>query len=311
MENIVFQIEGGIGKNVMATAVVRAIHNKYQNSKIIIMTAHPDIWLCNPRVERVLEFGKTPYFYKDYILNKDVKLCIQDPYRHEDYILKRKHLTQVWCELCGVEWDGERPELYFTNLEFDFLTTIINKDSRPIFMIQPFGGAQGQGHKYSWARDLPPSVAQEVVNDMVKDHRVIQVRREDQLALQGVEYLSLNPRQLALTLMLSDKRLFIDSFMQHCAAALGLESVVTWVANQPEMLGYQVHQNITSSSVEAGEMRNSFYDPFDILGDPIQLASQPNTLFDSKEIIIAIRTCKSTESKTEYLMPEFLMTDEK
>jgi hypothetical protein len=62
---LILQIEGGIGKNIVATSVVRAISNQYLDRKIIILTAHIDIWMCNPRIYKVLEFGKTPYFYQD------------------------------------------------------------------------------------------------------------------------------------------------------------------------------------------------------------------------------------------------------
>lgn len=284
---LIFQIDGGIGKNVVATSVVRAISNKYPDRKIIILTAHIDIWLCNPRIYKVLEFGKTPYFYQDYIHQKDTILMLQDPYRCEDYIYKRKHLSEIWCEMYDIEWDGEKPELYFTNLEYDFLQTLINKQ-KPIFLIQCSGGSEHQNHKYSWARDIPPQIAQQIVDEMSKDYRVIQVRREDQVALNGCEYLSLNPRQLAMTIILSDKRLFIDSFMQHASAALGFQSTVIWIVNDPKVLGYQTHNNI-SVEFNNGDIRNSMYEAYDILGDPINLANIPNELFDVKKILETLK----------------------
>lgn len=280
---IVFQVEGGIGKNVASTAVVRSISKRFPDRKILIVTAYPDIWECNPRIHRIFQFGNISYFYGDFIDGKDTLLFLQDPYRQQDYIFRKKHITQVWCELCGVEWDGEEPELYFTNLESDFVSYLINKE-RPIFLIHPFGGAEGQAHKYSWARDMPPGLAQEVVDEMSKDYRVIQVKRPDQISLKNAEYLSLAPRQLALSILLSDKRLFIDSYMQHAAAALSISSNVIWIANSPKTLGYSMHNNI-EFEFEKGSLKNSVYEPFDILGDPIQLATPPSILMDSKRII--------------------------
>jgi hypothetical protein len=284
---IILQIEGGIGKNVVATSVVRAISKHYPDRKIIILTAHTDIWFCNPRIYKVLEFGKTPYFYQDYVQGKDTILMIQEPYRSEDYIYRRKHLSEIWCNLYNIEWDGEKPELYFTNLEFDLLSTIINK-TKPIFLIQPFGGAPIQGHKYSWARDIPPQIAQQIVDEMSKEYRVIQVKRDDQISLNNCEYLSLNSRQLAMSILLSDKRLFIDSYMQHAASALNLSSTVLWVVNDPNILGYNLHTNILSN-FNNGDLRNSMYDAHDIMGDPIQLASIPNDLFDVKKILETLK----------------------
>ena len=168
----ILQIEGGIGKNVMATAVVRAIQKKYPERKIVIISAYSDIWMNNQRVHKVLQFGQISYFYRDYIQNKDSLVFLQEPYKDNDYIYRKKHLTEIWCELCNVPWDGETPELYFTQLESDFVNTLVNKD-RQIFLINAFGGAFGQQHKYSWARDIPPVLAQEIVDEMSKNYKVI------------------------------------------------------------------------------------------------------------------------------------------
>lgn len=286
-EYLILQIEGGIGKNIVATSVVRAISLQHLKRKIIILTAHIDIWLCNPRVHKVLEFGKTPYFYQDYINDKDTILMLQEPYRCEDYIYKRKHLSEIWCEMYNIKWDGEKPELYFTNLEYDFLQTLINKD-QPIFLIQCSGGSEHQQHKYSWARDIPPQVSQQIVDEMSKTHRVIQVRRQDQIALNGCEYLSLNTRQLAMAIILSDKRLFIDSFMQHAAASLNLKSTVIWIVNDPKVLGYQTHTNIKIEFGD-GDLRNSMYEAYDILGEPINITNVPNEIFDVKKILETLK----------------------
>lgn len=283
MDYIIFQVEGGVGKNISATAVVRSINKKYPEHKIVVVTAYPDIWVCNQRVYKVLQFGQTAYFYTDYIENKNSIILNQEPYRHVDFVYRRRHLVDIWCELCGVDFDGEQPELFFTNLELDFVANLLQK-SNPIFMIQAFGGAQGQINKYSWARDIPPQIAQEVVNIMKKDYRVIQIRREDQIGLEGVESLSLNIRHLILSLLLSDKRLLIDSMMQHAAAALGKSSTVLWVGNSPTVFGYKIHNNIQSEFLP-GSLKNSMYEPYDIMGDPIQLATQPNELFKVDQII--------------------------
>jgi len=300
MSNIIFQIEGGIGKNILSTAVVRAIDNQYPDANIIVVTAHQDIWKCNPRIHKVVQFGEeTSYFYQNFI-NEDTKFFIHDPYRCGDYILKKKHLTEIWCDMYNLKYDGDKPEVYFTGLEYDFLKTLINKD-KPIFLLQPFGGASNQEHKYSWARDIPPIVAQQVVDDMKKDYRIIQIRREDQIALNDVEYLSLNPRQLIMTLLLSDKRLLIDSFLQHAAAALSLSSVVLWSVNSPDVLGYGVHHNIKSDTIVAGDLKTSFYEPFDIIGDPIQLATPPENIFDTNKVIDALRNGYNPPVPSEFL----------
>ena len=286
----ILQIEGGIGKNVMATAVVRAIQKKYPERKIVIISAYPDIWLNNQRIYKTLQFGQISYFYREYIENKDSLVFLQEPYRHNDYVYRKKHLTEIWCELCDVPWDGETPELYFTQLESDFVNTLINKDKQ-IFIINAFGGSVGQQHKYSWARDIPPVLAQEIVDEMSKNYRVIQIRRDDQISLNNAESYNLSIRQSALMVLVSDRRLMIDSFLQHTSAAFGLTSTVLWSCNTPKVFGYNIHKNI-SSNFEAGDLRNSMYDPYDILGDPIQIVTPPGIMFDKESIIKSLDVVK-------------------
>jgi hypothetical protein len=54
--------------------------------------------------------------------------------RPNDYVYRKKHLTEIWCELCNVPWDGETPELYFTQLESDFVNTLVNKGKKQILV---------------------------------------------------------------------------------------------------------------------------------------------------------------------------------
>ena len=69
---IVFHIEGGIGKNIMATAVVKAIKKQHPDREIIIVSPHSGLWLNNPDIYRIYLMGQTPYFYEDFIKDKDI-----------------------------------------------------------------------------------------------------------------------------------------------------------------------------------------------------------------------------------------------
>lgn len=299
---VILQIEGGIGKSVVATSVVRAIDKKFKGErKIVVVTAYPDIFELNPRVYKTLQFGQITHFYEEYIQDKDSVVMIQDPYRTNDFIFRQKHLSQIWCEMYNIPWDGETPEMYFTQLETEFVSSLLNKD-KPIFIINAFGGAQNQQHKYSWARDIPPVLAQEIVDEANKYYRTIQIRREDQIALKNCEYLSLNIRQLAIALMASDRRLLIDSYLQHAAASLNLSSVVLWACNSPRVFGYKVHTNI-SARFQAASLKNSMYEPFDILGDPLQLASNPATMYDKNQVLKALNF-DTTLPRLDLIIPE-------
>ena len=74
MASTIFHIEGGIGKNIAATAVTAAYKKANPKRKIIVVTAWPEIWIKNPDIARFYSIGNTPYFYQDVIKDKDVEI---------------------------------------------------------------------------------------------------------------------------------------------------------------------------------------------------------------------------------------------
>ena len=288
---LVFMVNGGAGKNVLATAVVKAIKDTYPNTNIIVVTAYKDVWLYNPNVYKTYTHGNTPHFYTDYVKdNPKIKICALEPYLTEDYILKRKHLIEIWCELCGVLYKGQKPELFFNQREIEYGENLrdLKNESTPIFLLQTNGGAQ-QDVKVSWMRDLPMSTAQEIVLKLRDRYRIIHIRRDDQPAIPFpfVEQFKGNLRELMILIKYSKKRLFIDSVCQHIAAALEKKSTVTWVRNDPKTLGYTLHENIiTKAEDEINVLSDAFLEPYDITGNIYQCPFKEGTkLFDTEDIL--------------------------
>ena len=89
-----------------------------------------------------------------------------------------------------------------------------------IFLLQTNGGAAGQELKYSWARDIPTIVAARVIEEFRNDYNIIHIRRDDQPSFDGTFSVTDNFRALAVLIELSEKRLFMDSFADHAAAAM-------------------------------------------------------------------------------------------
>ena len=289
--NIILQINGGIGKSIAATAVCRAIKKQYPKADLLVMTGYPDVFMHNPNVSRVFTFGNLNYFYPDYVEGQeDTKLCLHDPYFETDFVYQRGHLNEVWCKMNGIEYDGEQPELFLTGKEKTAFSTMF-PTNKPIFAIQTNGGISKDNDKYSWPRDLPNHIAQRVVNAFAQDYNILHLRRADQLQLQNTYFVQAEFRQLAVMLLMSQKRLFIDSFAQHAAAALGMPSVVCWVANLPSQFGYQMHTNIMANEPTLKpELRNAVFNKYNIMGQPIDFPyNNENEVFDADMIIEAMR----------------------
>ena len=244
--NVIFQIQGGLGKSVAGTAVLKAIKKKYSKANIIVVTEHPQVFINNPNTNRVLQSHQTNGLYKTYIDKKDVKVFFADPYHHTDFITEEKHLIAIWCEMYGLEYDGEMPEIFLSKGEKEYFSQFYKLD-KPIMAIQPNGGAIGQPLKYSWTRDIPASVVNHVVNYFKSDYAIVHIKREDQLKYENTIGAMDDWRSIAIMLTMSSKRFLIDSSSMHIATALNLPSVVGWIGTNPKVFGYEMHKNIVAN----------------------------------------------------------------
>ena len=283
--NIIFQISGGLGKSIMATAVCSAIKKKYPESNLIVMSAYSDVFLNNPNVDRSYHFGGSSYFYTDFIEDKDFLLFAHDPYLETAYLKQDEHLIKTWCEMFDLPYDEEKPELFLTQREIDFFTSKFATD-KPIMLMQTNGGAQTE-HNYSWARDLPTSAVLKVIDYFKDDYYIAHIRREDQQEYPNTIPVTDSFRTLCILLTLSQKRLLIDSFAQHAAAALDLPSTVCWVVNKPEVFGYDLHTNIQANEfTNKPELRHSYLSKFNIAGDLLEFPyNSEDEIFDVDAII--------------------------
>ena len=284
----VIHCEGGIGKNILATAVISSLKSTDTERNIIVVTAWPQVWFNNPNVYQIYPIGQSANFYKNFIKDKDTKIFRIDPYHTEDYILNKRHLIDIWCDLVGAQNNGVGPKLFFSPLELQSIQNkILTGVTKPIFLLHTNGGGAGpHARPYSWYRDLPIQNAQEIVEYFKNDYHIYQLGYEGQVKLQGTNPLQLDTREVLATPLFCRKRLLIDSFSQHSAMAFGQKSVVCWVGNKPEVLGYDFHINIKPNVEPVFDtLHSSYLDDADIGGNPIQFPYDRLKIFDSNEII--------------------------
>jgi hypothetical protein len=243
----VFHIEGGLGKHVAATAVAKAIKSNHPHRQLIVVCAWPEVFLNLPFVDRVYRIGNTPYFYKDYIHEKDSIIFKHEPYFTTAHIHKQKSLIQNWIELYGMPYNGESPELKFNYRQEQFGFNKWNRNA-PVLVIQTHGGPlQGQSHPYTWTRDMPPHVSRQLVEMFKGQYHIIQICREEGQVIPGVSEAHWQPMsnmELFYLMKMSNARILIDSSLQHAAAALSMPSTVLWVGTSPMVFGYDIHTNI-------------------------------------------------------------------
>lgn len=266
-KHAIFHIEGGIGKHVASTAVVKAYKKQNPDRKIIVVCAWPEVFLNNKDIHRVFRLGNVPYFYQDYIHGKDVEVFAQEPYKQTSHITKKTHLIKSWCDMIGVKYNSEKPYIHFNLREKDLIDPQLAslQKNKPLLLFQPFGGPgkEHQQHPYSWVRDIPPPVAQEIVTKLKEKYMILHVCYDFHPKLEGAIRFEkqVSKKELFNLINFSDKRLLIDSSLQHAAAALDKPSTVVWVGTSPKIFGYDMHKNVLpKTEFPKGHIDSYLYD---------------------------------------------------
>lgn len=293
MKYCIFQIDGGIGKHIAATAVARCIKNNHPDRELIVVCAYPSPFINLDFVDRVYKTGITPYFYQDYILGKDSLLFKHEPYFTTDHVHKRKSLIENWCELYGLAYSGEKPQLVF-NLRERQLANVLWTSDKPIMVLQSSGGLYDSEDsvRYKWTRDMPVDLANKVVEEFSPYYNVFQVTRKNGIvANQSIPVNQpYSVMELATILMRSEKRVLIDSVLQHAAAALELPSTVLWVGTDPKVFGYELHNNIVAHAPPNFKLPDSYLFDYNFEGITYECPyKSEDEMFDADAVIDAIR----------------------
>lgn len=240
--NIIFQINGGLGKSVMATSVCKSIKSKYPDSNLIVISGYPEVFINNPYVDKCFRHNEIKYFYNDYVVGKEFLFLGQEPYQTNEYVHNEKNLIEIWCELYNLPVLQYNGELYLTKREFDFYSKK-HDFKKPILALQTSGSSE---LPYNWGRDIPPSFVKNIISKY-ESYNIYHIRNENQIAYEGTIPFTDNIRAVAVLISLSQKRIFMDSSCQHIAAALGLSSTVLWVTTSPKVFGYESNNNLIAA----------------------------------------------------------------
>ncbi len=304
----VFHVQGGLGKHIAATAVAKCIKNNYPNRKLIVVGVWTDVFMNLPFIDRVYQLGNTSYFYQNYIENKDSLIFHNEPYFTTDHIHKRLPLIQTWCKMYGLNYNGEMPELHFNALQKKISKEVWVKDNgkgekskakKPVMVIHTNGGMVTPDAKpFMWARDMPYDIAQQIVDKYHKKYTIYQCTKQNSekcVNAHIVDYgfyegaMQLSTMEFLSVILHSDKRVLIDSSLQHAAAALKLPSVVLWNGTSPKVFGYDMHTNIETIKPHNFKLPGSYLFDFDFNGAEHEYPfDDSEDLYDINEIFKAI-----------------------
>ena len=240
IKNLLLHINGGIGKCIMATAVVRSYKAAYPEAKVVVVSGYPEVFINNPDVYKNFPFA-TPYLWQDYYSQPGWQVSAHDPYMEEAWIKNEKvHLVDIWCGLLGVKSIQKTPLLYFAGPEVDELNSFIKVD-KPLMVVQSTGGANPAAR--SWTRNPPPSELDEFLGQFKDTHFVAHLCLPETPVLANVHQRieTLNRRQAMCLIHYCAEFVGIDSYGQHARVAnpnAGPTVIFFPLAESVDKLGY-------------------------------------------------------------------------
>ena len=295
MKYSIFHVQGGIGKHIAATAVAKAIRNNHPDRKLVIACAYPDIFNNLDYVHRVYQLGNTRYFYQEYVHHQDSEIFYHEPYYTTDHIHKRVPLIENWCKLYGLRYSGETPEIKFNRLQYDISAKFWQRE-KPLMIIHTNGGLMTVDAKpYCWTRDMPIEVAQQLADHYKSDYHVVHLTKINSPRIAGAEHVFATPEQsLSImeyfsVLLHAQKRILIDSCVQHAAAALNKPATVLWNGTSPEVFGHSIHDNICADIPFDFNLPESYLFDFDFNGNEMEYPYTDDAqLYDIDKIIESV-----------------------
>jgi hypothetical protein len=95
--------------------------------------------------------------------------------------------------------------------------------------------------------------------------------------------------ELFSLLAYAQKRLLIDSCLQHAAAAMKLPSTVLWIGTSPVVFGYNMHNNITAELPNTVKLPDSYLFDYNFNGMVHECPLFDTNIFNINEIIESLK----------------------
>ena len=238
--DLVLHINGGLGKCILATAVIKSYKISFPQSKIIVVSGYPEVYVNNPDIYKNFNFN-VPYLWQDWYSKPGVKVYAQDPYLNPSWIKNHAtHLIDVWCAELAIASVQKTPLLYFSGPEVDELNSMVKVD-KPLLVVQSTGGSNSAAR--SWTRNPPQHELEELLLKYKNSHYVLHLAVSDTPILQNVHQRvdTLDRRKAMCLVYYAQEFIGIDSYGLHARASnieAGPSQIFLPLADQVKRIGY-------------------------------------------------------------------------
>lgn len=267
MKYSVFYVNGGLGKNIAATALLPFIKKKY-NNEIVVVASWIEPFKDHPLVHRVIKATSSFNIYDEYI--KEGRILKSEPYDSHYFIHKKKDLVNTWLHQLNLTNEDEEYKPYIEPASEIIIDTIKAKFGgmkNPI-LIQPFGGMvfnpdNAFQKTFEQTRNMSESLLSKIIDRLKDKYTPVIIQSGVKRHFHNAETIDINEYQLCQLASIGYPAILIDSSLQHAYAAFGNKATVLWSGTSPDLLGYKIHNNIRVNKCPEVECHR----PYSFLGD--------------------------------------------
>ena len=272
MKRCLINVEGGLGKNVMLTAILAELKEKGGYDEMYVISPYNDVFKACPAVTDSFVPGASA-LYQELVLDPDCDVLWKEPYSNGRFIKKQCHLFDAWMEEFGYTLDkaGDEyvPDLSNTAKAFPAIAVLAEgkkEEWRRNYCIVQFTGGQSPLTPLidQNGNQIPYQNAQEAIKrNYHAGQQVIDLLRKKwgpdttivHFALSNEPFFSDTVRveipYLTYHLLASEAKeiVCIDSSLQHLATGVSNNVTVVWGETRPEHFGYACNRNVCAQHV--------------------------------------------------------------
>lgn len=263
-------VDGGLGKNVMLTALMPIIATKYD--EIYVISPYFDIFkACSYVTDAFPPMQGT--LYQELCLADDCDVLYAEPYNNRNFIKKKCHLFEAWLEEMRIEKPENFNPMDLTPCidrieeEFPAIKQIVEQRKNEIkkYIIVQFCGGQSplSPQVDDKGNPIPYNDRQEAIKrNYYKGQELINKLREKYPDCAVIHYALPNEPSYEGTIKLempylgyhllaadAEKVVCTDSSLQHLSTGVCKDVTVIWGETRPENFGWNSNKNICAKNV--------------------------------------------------------------
>lgn len=265
-------VEGGLGKNVMLTSILREFKEAKGYDEVYVISPYHDVFKCCPDVTDAFP-PMQGTLYQELVLDDDCDVYWKEPYSNQRFIKKQCHLLDAWADELGFSLgkpgDEYVPQLGYLVKEYPALRKIADEkmdEWKHNFCIVQFNGGQSpltpmQGQN---GQPVQYNAHQEAIKrNYFKGEQIVKLLREKygpectivHFALPNEpsieDTVKVQVPYLTYHLLAAEAKAIVctDSSLQHLTTGVNDNITVIWGETRPEHFGYSSNNNVCAKHV--------------------------------------------------------------